>query len=59
MTIKAEIKAAMQKIAQRRTGKSKLVYDKATRTIVSVSANRLSVKVLDVSALDDDQENPG
>ena len=59
MTIKAEIKAAMQKIAQRRTGKSKLVYDKAARTIVSVSTNRPSVKVLDVSALDDDQENPG
>ena len=37
------IKKAMQKIARRRPGKKKLVYDKATRTIIQV--NQLGAKV--------------
>jgi len=49
MAIKKCIQAAMQRIAKRRTGKSKLVYDKATRTIVKVSDRQPPVKVLDIS----------
>lgn len=38
--IKKSIKKAMQRIVIRKPGKSRLVYDKATRTIVIVSGKK-------------------
>lgn len=36
---KEEIKEAMKRIARRRQGRSRLVYNKAKRTIVAVSSD--------------------
>ncbi|MFX0195989.1 MAG: hypothetical protein ACFFCW_07695 [Candidatus Hodarchaeota archaeon] len=53
-TQKEMIKEAMQAIASRRPGRSKLVYDKARRTIVAVSAGDQTRTGLNISAEDAD-----
>ncbi len=54
VTQKEMIREAMQAIAQRRPGRSKLVYDKARRTIVAVSASDQTGRGLNISAEDAD-----
>jgi hypothetical protein len=53
-TQKEMIKEAMQAIAQRRPGRSKLVYDKASKTIVAVSTTGTIVAGLNISSEDAD-----
>ena len=53
-TQKEMIREAMQAIAQRKTGRSKLVYDKTRRTIVAVSTTDSSVRGLNIAAEDAD-----
>ena len=48
------IHEAMQAIAQRKPGRSKLVYDKTQRTIVAVSTTDSAVRGLNISAEDAD-----
>ncbi len=48
------IKEAMQAIATRKPGRTKLVYDKTRRTIVAVSADNLIGNALNISAEDAD-----
>jgi hypothetical protein len=48
------IREAMQAIAQRKPGKSKLVYDKAKRTIVAVSEGVSTPQALNITADDAD-----
>jgi molybdopterin/thiamine biosynthesis adenylyltransferase len=48
------IREAMQAIAQRKPGKSKLVYDKTKRTIVAVSEGVSTPKALNITADDAD-----
>jgi hypothetical protein len=53
-TQKEMIKEAMEAIAQRRPGRTKLVYDKTSRTIIAVSATEQQSNVLDISPEDAD-----
>jgi hypothetical protein len=53
-TQKEMIKEAMQAIAQRKPGRTKLVYDKARKTIVAVSSTDQSVSGLNISSEDAD-----
>lgn len=53
-TQKEMIGEAMQAIAQRKPGRSKLVYDKIQRTIVAVSTTDATVRGLNISAEDAD-----
>lgn len=53
-TQKEMLKEAMQDIAQRRPGRSKLIYDKARKTIVAISSNEQSVTGLNISSEDAD-----
>ena len=53
-TQKEMIREAMQAIAQRKTGRSKLVYDKTRRTIVAVSTTSSAVRGLNIGAEDAD-----
>ena len=53
-TQKEMIKEAMQSIAQRRPGRTKLVYDKATKTIVAVSSTTQTPAGLKISSEDAD-----
>lgn len=53
-TQKEMIKDAMQAIAQRRQGKSKLVYDKKLKTIVAVSNTGQVMAGLNISSEDAD-----
>ena len=48
------IQEAMQAIAQRKPGRSKLVYDKAKRTIVAVSVGSQPAHALNITADDAD-----
>jgi hypothetical protein len=48
------IREAMQAIAERRPGRTKLVYDKTRRTIVAVSAGASAPRGLDITAEDAD-----
>ena len=48
------IREAMQAIAQRKPGRSKLVYDKTRRTIVAVSASATPAQALNITAEDAD-----
>jgi len=51
---KTMIREAMQAIAERRPGRTKLVYDKSRRTIVAVSASDQTSRGLNISAEDAD-----
>ncbi len=53
-TQKEMIKEAMQAIAQRKPGRTKLVYDKTRKTIVAVSADQQPVAGLNISSEDAD-----
>ncbi|MCH8261604.1 MAG: hypothetical protein IIA77_00950 [Proteobacteria bacterium] len=53
-TQKEMIKEAMQAIAQRKPGKTKLVYDKARKTIVAVSDTTVVPVGLNISSEDAD-----
>ena len=53
-TQKEMIKEAMQAIAQRRPGRSKLVYDKTSKTIVAVSTAGSVTAGLNISSEDAD-----
>ena len=53
-TQKEMIREAMQAIAQRRSGRTKLVYDKAQKTIVAVSATDQPPRGLNISSEDAD-----
>ena len=53
-TQKEMIKEAMQAIAQRKPGRTKLVYDKATKTIVAVSSTTQVPAGLKISSEDAD-----
>ena len=53
-TQKEMIKEAMEAIAQRRQGRTKLVYDKTSRTIIAVSATEQKTNALDISPEDAD-----
>lgn len=53
-TQKEMIKEAMQAIAQRRPGRSKLVYDKMSKTIVAVSTSGSVAAGLNISSEDAD-----
>ena len=53
-TQKEMIREAMEAIAKRKPGRSKLVYDKTQRTIVAVSALDQTVHGLNISAEDAD-----
>ena len=48
------IKEAMKAIAERKPGRTKLVYDTAKRTIVAVSAHAQTSTALDITAEDAD-----
>lgn len=48
------IREAMEAIAQRRPGRTKLVYDRTRRTIVAVAASDQSVLGLNITAEDAD-----
>ena len=48
------IKEAMQAIAQRRPGNTKLVYDKTLKTIVAVSSTQKTSAGLNISSEDAD-----
>lgn len=54
ITQKEMIREAMQAIAHRKPGRSKLVYDKTQRTIVAVSTTESAVRGLNISAEDAD-----
>jgi len=51
---KAMIREAMQAIAERRPGRTRLVYDKAKRTIVAVSSSDNPPRGLNITAEDAD-----
>lgn len=51
---KEMIRQAMQAIAERRQGKTRLVYDKARRTIVAVRQGDTTSRGLNISAEDAD-----
>ena len=53
-TQKEMIREAMQAIAQRKPGNSKLVYDKARKTIVAVSSTQQTAAGLNISSEDAD-----
>ncbi len=53
-TQKEMIREAMEAIAKRKPGMSKLVYDKTQRTIVAVSTSDQTVYGLNISAEDAD-----
>jgi len=53
-TQKEMIKEAMQAIAQRKPGRTKLVYDKVRKTIVAVSSTEHTVAGLNISSEDAD-----
>lgn len=53
-TQKEMIKEAMEAIAQRRQGRTKLVYDKTSRTIVAVSVTEQKTNALNISPEDAD-----
>lgn len=53
-TQKEKIREAMQAIAQRKPGQNRLVYDKATRTIVAVSSGENKPSGLNISSEDAD-----
>lgn len=53
-THKEMIRQAMQAIAQRKPGSSKLVYDKTRKTIVAVSTSNTTVRGLNIAAEDAD-----
>lgn len=53
-TQKAMIREAMQAIAERRPGRTRLVYDKTRRTIVAVSATAATASGLQITAEDAD-----
>jgi hypothetical protein len=53
-TQKEMIKEAMQAIALRKPGRTKLVYDKVKKTIVAVSASDQTVSGLNISSEDAD-----
>ena len=53
-TQKEMIREAMQTIAQRKSGRSKLVYDKTRRTIVAVSTSDSTARGLNIGAEDAD-----
>ena len=53
-TQKEMIKEAMEAIAQRKPGRTKLVYDKTSRTIIAVSATEQKPNVLNISPEDAD-----
>ena len=57
-TQKEMIREAMQAIAQRRSGRTKLVYDKAQKTIVAVSATDQPPRGLNISSEDADMFAP-
>lgn len=48
------IREAMEAIAQRRPGRTKLVYDKTRRTIVAVATGDQSARGLNITAEDAD-----
>jgi len=48
------IREAMEAIAERRPGRTKLVYDKARRTIVAVPAGAQTPQALNITAEDAD-----
>jgi len=48
------IREAMEAIAQRRPGRTKLVYDKARRTIVAVATGDQPARGLNITAEDAD-----
>ena len=50
--LKQQIDKAMAKIASRRPGRKRLVYDKATRTIVAVDQKGQKTKVMDMPSED-------
>src|SRR3989338_5563247 len=58
-TQKEMIKEAMQAIATRKPGKSKLVYDKVKRTIVAVSVAEQTTTGLNITAEDADMFSRG
>jgi len=53
-TQKEMIKEAMQAISQRKPGRTKLVYDKGTKTIVAVSTTGYVPTGLNISSEDAD-----
>ena len=53
-TQKEMIKEAMEAIAQRKPGRTKLVYDKTSRTIVAVSTTEQKTNALNISLEDAD-----
>ncbi len=53
-TQKEMIREAMEAIAARKPGRTKLVYDKNSRTIVAVSLTDQTVRGLNISAEDAD-----
>ncbi len=53
-TQKEMIREAMEAIAARKPGRTKLVYDKSLRTIVAVSASDPTSRGLNISAEDAD-----
>ena len=53
-TQKEMIKEAMEAIAQRKQGRTKLVYDKTARTIVAVSTTEQKTNALNISPEDAD-----
>ena len=53
-TQKEMIKEAMEAIAQRKPGRTKLVYDKTSRTIVAVSTTEQRTNALNISPEDAD-----
>ncbi len=53
-TQKEMIREAMEAIASRKQGRTKLVYDKSSRTIVAVSLTDQTVRGLNISAEDAD-----
>lgn len=57
-TQKAMIREAMQAIAERRPGRTRLVYDKNRRTIVAVSATAATASGLQITAEDADMFGP-
>lgn len=56
-TQKEMIKEAMKAIAQRKPGRTKLVYDKVRKTIIAVSASVQTVAGLNISSEDADMFN--
>ena len=51
---KEMIKEAMEAIAQRKQGRTKLVYDKNSRTIIAISATDQKTNALNISPEDAD-----